>query len=87
MLHRLRFVDPGWQKPGRRSVDGSQAGASTIVRGAGPLMYAEHVDGLGTALFEKVCELDLEGIVAKQKHAPYVSDRESSTWFKVLNPE
>jgi len=41
----------------------------------------------GSALFERVCELDLEGIVAKYKLAPYVSDRESSTWFKILNPE
>ena len=23
---------------------------------------------------------------AKQKHAPYVSDRDASTWFKILNP-
>src|SRR5438132_8333113 len=26
-----------------------------------PLRYAEHVDGSGTALFQRVCELDLEG--------------------------
>ena len=37
------------------------------------------------ALFERVCELDLEGIVAKQKFGPYVTDREHSTWFKILN--
>src|SRR5205807_7180304 len=37
------------------------------------------------ALFQRVCELDLEGIVAKQKSAPYVTDREQSTWFKILN--
>src|SRR5205807_5375612 len=34
------------------------------------------------ALFQRVCELDLEGIVAKQKSAPYVTEREQSTWFK-----
>src|SRR5207253_11114629 len=32
-----------------------------------PLRYAEHVEGSGTALFQRVCELDLEGIVAKHK--------------------
>lgn len=52
-----------------------------------PLRYADHVDGIGTFLFQRVCELDLEGVVAKYKSAPYVSDRESSTWFKILNPE
>jgi len=34
--------------------------------------------------FEKACELDLEGIVAKHQHAPY--DTEKSTWFKIRNP-
>jgi len=41
-----------------------------------PLPYAEHVDCSGTALFQRVCELDLEGIVAKQKFSPYVTERE-----------
>jgi len=51
-----------------------------------PLKYADHVDGSGTALFERVCKLDLEGIVAKHKAAPYVSSREETTWIKILNP-
>jgi ATP-dependent DNA ligase len=50
-----------------------------------PLRYAEHVEGPGTALFRRVCELDLEGIVAKRKFGPYVTEREHSTWFKILN--
>src|SRR6266566_4132130 len=50
-----------------------------------PLRYAEHVEGSGTALFQRVCKLDLEGIVAKQKFGPYVTEREHSTWFKILN--
>ena len=39
------------------------------------------------ALFQRVCELDLEGVVAKQKFGPYVTDREQSTWYKILNRE
>jgi len=31
--------------------------------------------------------LDLEGVVAKQKSAPYITEREHSTWFKILNRE
>jgi hypothetical protein len=50
------------------------------------LRYADHVDGTGIPLFERVCKLDLEGIVAKQKHAPYVMEREHNTWFKIRNP-
>src|SRR5437667_10639884 len=52
-----------------------------------PLRYAEHVDGSGKALFERVRKLDLEGVVAKQKFGPYVTEREHSTWFKILNRE
>jgi bifunctional non-homologous end joining protein LigD len=48
--------------------------------------YVDHVDGLGIALFERVCKSDLEGIVAKDKHAPYVSDPEQTTWLKIRNP-
>jgi hypothetical protein len=50
-----------------------------------PLKYTEYIDGQGTALFQRICELDLEGIVAKHKSAPYVTEREHSTWFKILN--
>ncbi len=49
------------------------------------LKNTEYIDGHGMALFQRVCELDLEGIVAKQKFGPYVVERESSTWFKILN--
>ncbi len=42
------------------------------------LRYAEHVERSGTALFQRVRELDLEGLVAKQKFGPYVTDRDSS---------
>jgi bifunctional non-homologous end joining protein LigD len=50
-----------------------------------PVRYVDHVDGSGTALFARVCKLDLEGIVAKHKFGPYVEDREQSTWVKILN--
>jgi len=50
-----------------------------------PLKYTEYIEGCGMALFQRVCELDLEGIVAKQKSAPYVTEREHSTWFEILN--
>jgi bifunctional non-homologous end joining protein LigD len=49
------------------------------------LKYTEYIDGHGMALFQRVCELDLEGVVAKQKSSPCVTEREHSTWFKILN--
>jgi ATP-dependent DNA ligase len=50
-----------------------------------PVRYVDHIDGHGVALFDRVCKLDLEGIVAKYKYAPYTEDREQSSWFKILN--
>jgi bifunctional non-homologous end joining protein LigD len=41
-----------------------------------PVRCADHIDGSGTPLFQWVCELDLEGIVAKQKFGNYVTERE-----------
>jgi bifunctional non-homologous end joining protein LigD len=50
-----------------------------------PLRYADYLEHHGTALFQRVCEMDLEGIVAKHSFGPYVTDRERSTWFKIRN--
>ncbi len=50
------------------------------------LRFADHVEGSGVALFERVCKLDLEGIVAKYKFGPYGADRNAlSTWYKIRN--
>src|SRR5438132_226155 len=59
----------------------------TNIPAACPLKYSDHVDGSGKALFERVRKPDLEGVVAKQKFGPYVTEREHSTWFKILNRE
>jgi bifunctional non-homologous end joining protein LigD len=45
--------------------------------------YVEHVAS-GTELFRAVCELDMEGIVAKQANARYTP--EAATWVKIKNP-
>jgi bifunctional non-homologous end joining protein LigD len=47
------------------------------------MRYVEHVEQYGTALFERVCKMDLEGIVAKHSLAPYTTER--TTWFKIKN--
>src|SRR5215831_7104590 len=36
-----------------------------------PVLYVDHIETRGRQFFEKVCELDLEGIVAKRKTASY----------------
>jgi bifunctional non-homologous end joining protein LigD len=47
------------------------------------ILYADHVEEHGVEFFKKVCELDLEGIVAKRKAAPY---KASTKWIKIRNP-
>jgi bifunctional non-homologous end joining protein LigD len=49
-----------------------------------PVQYADHIEGHGTALFDRVCRLDLEGIVAKHAFGGYTPD-EKTTWFKIKN--
>jgi hypothetical protein len=49
------------------------------------ILYADHIEGQGTELFRRVCEIDLEGSVAKHRYGNYRSDPEASTWFKIRN--
>jgi len=49
------------------------------------LLYCDHVEGVGEALFRLACERDLEGIVAKRKFDPYLLDG-SASWLKIRNP-
>ena len=45
------------------------------------ILYCDHIDGDGEELFRLACEHDLEGIVAKRKSDPYLS--EHATWLKI----
>ena len=49
------------------------------------LLYMDHVKSSGCELYRTVCEMDLEGIVAKKKDGPY-SDTRSNRWIKIKNP-
>jgi ATP-dependent DNA ligase len=41
------------------------------------VMYCDHIEYEGESLFHLACKNDLEGIVAKPKHNPYLSDHAS----------
>jgi bifunctional non-homologous end joining protein LigD len=57
---------------------------SVMPRQGSYLLYGDHVETNGEGLFQLACENDLEGIVAKQKHAPYIQ-QQKTTWFKIRN--
>jgi hypothetical protein len=58
-----------------------------MIGGAPSIIYADHVQEYGTALFGKACELDLEGIVAKHQHSSYMWKENYSPWIKIRNPQ
>ena len=43
------------------------------------MRYAEHIEQYGTAFFERVCKMDLEGIVAKHSFGNYVTEAQRTT--------
>ncbi len=53
-----------------------------LLPAAGPLKYADHVEGAGEAFYRAAVQLGLEGVVAKQADAPYRAGR-SRAWLKV----
>jgi bifunctional non-homologous end joining protein LigD len=45
------------------------------------IRYSEHLDGPGTVLRKKMCELGLEGIISKRRDSPYLPGR-TLDWLK-----
>src|SRR5712692_2087326 len=72
-------------------------GLAQLLRGASPawrdihlktpaqLVYADHVEGQGTRLFQLACAEELQGIVAKRRDGLYTP--EETSWVKIKNPE
>lgn len=58
-----------------------------IPRKPSRLLYTNHIERRGCELFESVCRMDLEGIVAKRKDSRYrVTEKPSPHWIKIKNP-
>jgi len=47
----------------------------------------DHVDGHAKVLFQRVCKLDLEGIVQEAAVRPLSDRPRNNTWFKIRNRE
>jgi bifunctional non-homologous end joining protein LigD len=50
------------------------------------ILYVDHTVGAGRWLYRCVCELDLEGIVAKHGASPYQDSPSVHNWIKIKNP-
>jgi bifunctional non-homologous end joining protein LigD len=53
-----------------------------LAGGSDRILYAEHLEGDGTAIYDRACAMGLEGIISKQQDAPYRSGRTES-WIKI----
>jgi bifunctional non-homologous end joining protein LigD len=49
------------------------------------IQYMSHWEGESTRLFKLICDLDLEGIVAKRKDSLYNPGARRPAWFKIKN--
>lgn len=49
------------------------------------IVPVQWIEGNGTAYFNSVKEMDLEGIVAKEKNSKYSANKRSDKWLKVIN--
>lgn len=58
---------------------------SRQVASDGSLTVIDFVDSQGTNLFNAVCSMDLEGIVAKKKTSTYRPGTRSKDWIKIKN--
>jgi bifunctional non-homologous end joining protein LigD len=50
------------------------------------VMFVDYKEGKGTALYARMCEHDMEGIVGKPRYSLYFSGADGSTWITVKNP-
>ncbi len=53
-----------------------------ILPGIGPVRFSDHIVEKGSEMYEQVCSMGLEGVVAKKADAPYRGGR-STDWVKV----
>ena len=51
------------------------------------VLFVDHIERRGKALFTQICKRDLEGIVCKPAASPYRTVRGKTTWIKVKNPK
>jgi ATP-dependent DNA ligase len=58
---------------------------AVVPKSAERLLYCDHIDTDGEALFLLACENDLEGVAAKRKSDPYLP--EHASWLKIRNHE
>ena len=50
------------------------------------VLFVDHTEGQGKALYQQISEHDMEGIGCKPAISPYRTIRGKTTWIQVKNP-
>lgn len=58
-----------------------------LVEGLAITQYCDHIEAMGTALFEKATAVGMEGVMAKQKNSTYMLGARTKAWLKVKSVE
>ena len=59
--------------------------AQKVVGNSKLIRYSDHVSGSGLTFFDKVTEMDVEGMIAKRASSIYVPGKRSRDWLKIKN--
>ena len=80
----LERLSLGADASGRRASVG-RAELEALIEPDGSLMFSETLEDDGALVFEKACELGLEGIVSRRLGGAYWSGP-CRNWLKIKNP-
>lgn len=61
--------------------------SAVVPRRSASILYVSHIATHGVALFNQVCDQDLEGVVGKWAAGSYCCDGVRTSWVKVKNPD
>ena len=69
-----------------RPIEQRREALMRLVNGVGGILFSEALAAEGAVVFDKACELRLEGIVSKRLGSFYRSGK-SRNWLKTKNPD
>ncbi len=58
-----------------------------LIEGIPHLWYCDHIEGMGTAFFNKAAEAGMEGIIAKKANSTYTPGARTDKWLKIKTGE
>ena len=58
-----------------------------LIEGIPHLWYCDHIEGMGTAFFNKAAEAGMEGIIAKKADSTYTAGARTDKWLKIKTLE